>query len=60
MKVSADTKIDPLLLTALETHNPTGAKVHINDGGQLVWPVIFFYPEYAECDFISGFEEQAT
>jgi len=60
MKVSEDSKIDPLLLTALETHNPTGAKVHINNGGQLVWPVIFFYPEYAECDFISGFEEQAN
>ncbi|BFZ03302.1 hypothetical protein BsWGS_06340 [Bradybaena similaris] len=58
MKVSKDTKLDPLLLTALESHNPTGAKVHIDDQGVMYWPVIFFYPEYAETDFIHAFNEQ--
>ncbi|CAG5129240.1 unnamed protein product, partial [Candidula unifasciata] len=60
MKVSKDTKIDPLLLTALESHNPTGSKVHINEDGVMFWPVIFFYPEYAETDFIHAFNEQDT
>ncbi|XP_005097943.1 tetratricopeptide repeat protein 4 [Aplysia californica] len=59
MKVSPDSKINPLLLTALESHNPTGAKVHLDDQGHLKWPVIFFYPEYAETDFISAFDEEA-
>lgn len=58
MKVSKDTKLDPLLLTALESHNPTGAKVHLDDQGVMYWPVIFFYPEYAETDFIHAFNEQ--
>ncbi|XP_059139193.1 tetratricopeptide repeat protein 4-like isoform X2 [Physella acuta] len=57
MKVSKDVKIDPLLLTALESHNPTGAKVHLDDQGVLHWPVIFFYPEYTETDFITDFNE---
>ena len=59
MKVTKDAKIDPLLLTSLECHNPTGAKVHIDDQGHLLWPVIFFYPEYSETDFISAFDEHA-
>uniref|UniRef100_A0A2C9LA05 Cns1/TTC4 wheel domain-containing protein n=1 Tax=Biomphalaria glabrata TaxID=6526 RepID=A0A2C9LA05_BIOGL len=58
MKVSKDVKFDPLLLTALESHNPTGAKVHVDGEGKLHWPVIFFYPEYAETDFIHDFNEE--
>ncbi|CAL1547413.1 unnamed protein product [Lymnaea stagnalis] len=58
MKVPKQAKFDPLLLTALESHNPTGAKVHLDQQGTLHWPVIFFYPEYTETDFINDFNEQ--
>ncbi|KAH9495453.1 Tetratricopeptide repeat protein 4 [Bulinus truncatus] len=57
MKVTKDAKFDPLLLTALESHNPTGAKVYLDNEGRLHWPVIFFYPEYTETDFIQDFHE---
>lgn len=57
VKVSKDSKIDPLLLTALECHNPTGAKVHLDADGILHWPVLFLYPEFAETDFIHAFCE---
>ncbi|GFO38807.1 tetratricopeptide repeat protein 4 [Plakobranchus ocellatus] len=57
VKVSKDSKLDPLLLTALESHNPTGAKVHLDEEQRLYWPVLFFYPEFAETDFIHAFCE---
>lgn len=59
LKVDKDSKINPLLLTALESHNPSGAKVYIDKDGKLHWPVIFFYPEHAQTDFISAFDENA-
>jgi len=59
LKVDKDSKINPLLLTALESHNPSGAKVHLDKEGTLHWPVIFFYPEHAQTDFISAFDENA-
>ncbi|KAK3729528.1 hypothetical protein RRG08_044043 [Elysia crispata] len=57
VKVSKDSKLDPLLLTALECHNPTGAKVHLDADGNLHWPVLFLYPEFTESDFIHAFFE---
>ncbi|GFR95480.1 tetratricopeptide repeat protein 4 [Elysia marginata] len=57
VKVSKDSKLDPLLLTAMECHNPTGAKVHQDADGILHWPVLFLYPEFAETDFIHAFCE---
>lgn len=58
MKLSKnDKKLDPLLLTSLETHNPSGAKVHEDAEGHLVWPVLFMYPEHTQTDFIEGFNE---
>ncbi|RUS81357.1 hypothetical protein EGW08_010889 [Elysia chlorotica] len=57
VKVSKDSKLDPLLLTTLECHNPTGAKVHLDASGTLHWPVLFLYPEFTETDFIHAFCE---
>ena len=51
-------KLDPLLLTNLETHNPSGAKVHLDEAGVLHWPVLLMYPEYAQTDYIEDFSEQ--
>ncbi|XP_041358962.1 tetratricopeptide repeat protein 4-like, partial [Gigantopelta aegis] len=53
-------KVNPLLLTNVETCNPSGAKVHIDENGVLHWPVMFFYPEYGETDFIEAFCENSS
>ncbi|CAG8475500.1 4871_t:CDS:2 [Acaulospora morrowiae] len=34
--------------------------VHLNSENQLVWPVMFLYPEYKETDFIAEFNEENT
>ncbi|CAG8446253.1 13567_t:CDS:2 [Acaulospora morrowiae] len=34
--------------------------VHLNSENQLVWPVMFLYPEYKESDFIAEFNEENT
>ena len=41
-------------------HQPPGEGiVHINDNGELVWPVMFLYPEYGQCDYIMAFNENS-
>ncbi|XP_046551582.1 tetratricopeptide repeat protein 4-like [Haliotis rubra] len=50
-------KLNPLLFTSLESHNPSGAKVHVDESGTLFWPVLFFYPEHGQTDFIEAFNE---
>lgn len=49
--------LNPALLTSLETHNPHGAKVHLDANGVLYWPVMFMYPEHTETDYIQTFAE---
>lgn len=34
-----------------------GSRVHINEDGELVWPVMLLYPEYHETDLIQEFTE---
>ncbi|XP_015786325.1 tetratricopeptide repeat protein 4 [Tetranychus urticae] len=34
-----------------------GHQVYLNNLGQLVWPVLFVYPEYGQTDFIESFNE---
>ncbi|XP_014661985.1 PREDICTED: tetratricopeptide repeat protein 4-like [Priapulus caudatus] len=51
-------RIDPLLAN-LETHYPSGIKVHLDENGALNWPVMFMYPEYKETDFIEVFNENS-
>lgn len=48
-----------LTLQDLEAHHPAaqGARVHLNERSELVWPVILLYPEYQESDFIREFTE---
>ncbi len=31
--------------------------MHMDEGGALVWPVMFLYPEYGQTDFIKSFNE---
>ena len=52
-------KMDPLMLTSLESSHPSGAKVFLNHQGHFEWPVLFLYPEHGETDFISRFNEHA-
>ena len=33
--------------------------VHINDNGELVWPVMFLYPEHGQSDYIITFNENS-
>ena len=37
-----------------------GHHVHLNENGNLIWPVIFLYPEYGQTDFIESFNENDT
>ncbi|CAG8799464.1 21538_t:CDS:2, partial [Dentiscutata erythropus] len=36
------------------------SSVHLNSENQLIWPVIFLYPEYKQSDFITEFNEENT
>ncbi|XP_064606909.1 tetratricopeptide repeat protein 4-like isoform X2 [Liolophura sinensis] len=56
-EVSDSSRLDPLSLTSLESHHPSGAKVHLDDQGVLNWPVLFMYPEHTITDFIEAFRE---
>ncbi len=54
-------KLDPLMLSSLESNHPSKAKVFLNpDTQRLEWPVLFLYPEYGESDFIARFDEAAN
>lgn len=46
-------------LADLEPCHPAaqGSRVHINEDGELVWPVMLLYPEYHETDLIQEFTE---
>jgi len=46
-------------LEDLEPTHPAAQqkKVHVDETGQLVWPVLFLYPEHGETDFIEEFRE---
>ncbi|XP_071117917.1 tetratricopeptide repeat protein 4-like [Haliotis cracherodii] len=58
LKRTAETaKLNPLLFTSLESHNPSGSKVHVDESGTMFWPVLFFYPEHGQTDFIEAFNE---
>jgi hypothetical protein len=48
---------DLLTLALVESHHPSGARVHLDDDGTLHWPVMLLYPEYTESDFIMDFNE---
>ncbi|KAL5021245.1 hypothetical protein ScPMuIL_000400 [Solemya velum] len=52
-------KLDPLLLSSLETQHPGGCKVHLDDNGSLHWPVLLLYPEYCETDLIQACAENS-
>ncbi|XP_056388161.1 tetratricopeptide repeat protein 4 [Hyla sarda] len=41
------------------SENVTGAQVFIDENGRLHWPVLFFYPEHSQTDFISAFHEES-
>lgn len=39
--------------------NVTGARVVLDENGRLLWPVLLFYPEHSQTDFISAFHEDS-
>ncbi|KAJ3652544.1 hypothetical protein Zmor_018499 [Zophobas morio] len=53
---------DNLSLISLEPHFPQlfDKRVSIDENERLVWPVIFFYPEYKIMDYIQEFNEENT
>ncbi|KAK3592062.1 hypothetical protein CHS0354_019318 [Potamilus streckersoni] len=51
-------QLDPSLLTSLEVHNPSKARVHLDADNVLHWPVLFLYPQYTETDYIEAFCEK--
>lgn len=54
MVIDKEAGSDRLVLTG---PHPSGGHVHLNESGQLVWPVLFVYPEYGQTDFIEAFNE---
>ncbi|XP_042190915.1 tetratricopeptide repeat protein 4 isoform X1 [Callorhinchus milii] len=40
-----------------DAESATGARVYLDENGNLQWPVLFLYPEYGQTDFISAFNE---
>ncbi|KDR14373.1 tetratricopeptide repeat protein 4 isoform X2 [Zootermopsis nevadensis] len=51
-----------LSMSTLEPCSPMVAqgRVHLDDSGSLVWPVMFLYPEYQVTDFVQEFHEDNT
>jgi hypothetical protein len=49
-------------MSALEPCSPMVAqgRVHLDDSGSLVWPVMFLYPEYQVTDLVQEFHEDNT
>ncbi len=39
------------------SEGPGDGRVHMGEDGSLMWPVIFFYPEYRQSDFIQAMSE---
>ncbi|XP_045370225.2 tetratricopeptide repeat protein 4 isoform X2 [Camelus bactrianus] len=56
---SASEGLSELVLNGLNSENPYGARLSVDDQGRLSWPVLFLYPEYAQSDFISAFHEDS-
>ncbi|KAG9471813.1 hypothetical protein GDO78_022666 [Eleutherodactylus coqui] len=41
------------------SENVPGSQVVLDENGRLHWPVLFFYPEHSQTDFISAFHEDS-
>uniref|UniRef100_UPI00398F537A tetratricopeptide repeat protein 4 n=1 Tax=Pristiophorus japonicus TaxID=55135 RepID=UPI00398F537A len=50
-----DDRVLRALFDGINSEN--GVVVHLDENGNLIWPVLFLYPEYEEMDFISAFHE---
>ncbi|XP_078074848.1 tetratricopeptide repeat protein 4 [Mustelus asterias] len=50
-----DDKVFRTLFDGINSEN--GIVVHLDENGNLNWPVLFLYPEYEQMDFISVFHE---
>ncbi|XP_076312992.1 DNA polymerase interacting tpr containing protein of 47kD [Tachypleus tridentatus] len=65
--IKLSTKFDNTKTCSIETMSflqpvhPAAAssKVHQDEHGALLWPVLFLYPEYSESDFIEAFHEDS-
>lgn len=59
-KKSKDKSSELLSVTSLEPCHPSAIfmKVHLDEQGRLIWPVMFVYPEYGQTDFIQNFNEE--
>lgn len=51
--------LDELSLNEPGAENVPVGKVHLDENGSLVWPVLFLYPEHRQTDFISAFHEDS-
>ncbi|KAM9386055.1 tetratricopeptide repeat protein 4 isoform 2-T2 [Pholidichthys leucotaenia] len=54
---SSSATIAELSLDGFSSQEVTGAQVFMDEQGSLHWPVLFFYPEHQQSDFISAFCE---
>lgn len=42
-----------------QSQPPGEGRVHINTNDELVWPVMFLYPEHGQSDYIVAFNENS-
>lgn len=58
-RVQVDGRGDVLSMEALEPLHPAAVqrRVRLASAGELVWPVLFLYPEFGETDFVEEFKE---
>ena len=59
IKVASAKGSSGLALADLEPNHPEASqkRVHVDEDNNLVWPVLFLYPEFGETDFIEEFRE---
>ena len=52
--------VSVLSLEALEPYTVGQTRVHLDNEGCLIWPVMFLYPEYKVTDLIEEFHEDTV
>ncbi|KAM4642256.1 tetratricopeptide repeat protein 4 isoform 1-T4 [Discoglossus pictus] len=52
-------QLSGLSYDGVSSKDATGAHVFLDESGRLIWPVLFFYPEHGQTDFISAFHEDS-
>lgn len=56
----AEDSADSAQLKGLKSHGFSNFTVHLDDCNNLIWPVLFVYPEFKTTDFVEQFDETSS